>query len=324
VTSGPVLYLHPGLPKTASSFLEARVFRHLKESGWSFNDDRVVAAARGVCFPEQSVAGPGLAERVRQTGCANVLLSYDAMCGDPYRSFADREAVLERLRAACGGLQVRVLLVVRRQAEWIESLYRQSLHEYYFTPFPKFVVWPDSPSGKAPYPSLAVRELSWSEIAEGFASAFGRESVTVLPYELLVQRPEDFIARLGRFFGVAIPMPEAAERVNRGYGALSCAIAVRVNPFLREKSRFGFLPNRPFYYALKEKRGRRPWGLLFRWSSKLSLRYFLQQYVDRFFWSPPRLLTVADKQRVTAVCAADNRRLASFTDADLAALGYTG
>ena len=250
-----------------------------------------------------------------------MLLSYDALCGDPYASFADRAAVLGRLAAACDGLTVNVLLVVRRQAEWTESIFRQSLHEYYFTPFRRFVAWPEDGDRKG-YPRLAVNALDWNAIASGFADAFGRESVTVLPYELLAREPGAFVARLSEFFEVPLALPAADDVVNRGYGALSIRLALALNPLLREKSRFGFLPNRPFYYALKARRHRRIYGRLFRLSARISLRALLQRTVDRYFWSPPRLFDAAEKERLMQHCAEGNRRLNEFCPVALSEFGY--
>lgn len=317
----PVLCIHPGLPKTASTFLETRVFRQLRDQGWSFNAPSVVDAARAIAYPDQNTGDPALSEAVRATGATRVLLSYDALCGDPYASFADRAAVLERLVRACDGLSVKVLLVVRRQAEWTESIFRQSLHEYYFTPFRKFVVWPED-RDRSGYPRLAVDALDWSAIASAFAAAFDRERVTVLPYELLAREPDAFIGCLSDFFDAPLEPPPADDVVNRGYGARSIRLALALNPLLREKSRFGFLPNRPFYYALKARRHHRIYGRLFRLSARLSLRALLQRTVDRYFWSPPRLFDTAQKERVMARCAEGNRRLADFCPVPLDDFGY--
>lgn len=317
----PTLFVFPGLIKTGTTFLERHVFSFLYRPQWSFNDPHVVEAARAVAFPEQGIAGPNLAEAVCNTGKARVLLSYDALCGDPYRSFEDRTTVLNRLSRSCEGLSVKVLLVVRRQAEWIESAFRQSLQEYYFRPFRKCVVWPESGDCDG-YPRFSVTELDWSAISGGFADFFGKKSVTVLPYELFAHKPNIFFFHLSEFLETTISQPQNVGLVNRGYGALSIRCALVLNPLLREKSRFGFLPNRPFYYALKARRHRQGYGRLFRLSSQLSLRMFLQQTVDRYFWSPPRLFDATEKERVMMLCAEGNRRLAGYCPVDLANFGY--
>jgi len=318
----PILYLHPGLPKAASSFLTARVFSQLRSVGWSVNDRAVVAAARAIAYPKENTSGASLADAIHATQRSRSLMSYDALCGNPYGSFEDRVEILRRLEQACDGVSVRVLLLVRRQAEWIESIFKQSLHEYYYTPFSRFVVWSAGTDKSQRFPSVVVDRLDWGALAEGFVKTFGKSNVMVLPYESLSQDVTGFIGRLSGFLGAPLTVPENSERVNRGYGDMSCRIALMLNPLLREKSPYGFLPNRPFFYALKARRHLPIYGRLFRLSSRLSVRSALQGVVDRHFWSPAHLLTPDEKVRVMARCSEGNRRLASLTGLDLAGLGY--
>lgn len=320
--AGPIVYLHPGLPKTASSFLSARVFSQLRSAGWSVNDPAVVAAARAIAFPKAPSSAPSLADAVHATRRPRVLISYDGLCGNPYRSFEDREEILNRLERACAGVSVRVLLVVRRQAEWIESIFKQSLHEYYYTPFSRFVVWTPGDEKSQRFPSVVVERLDWGALADGFVRAFGENNVLVLPYEFLSRDSTGFIERLSGFLDAPLDVPDYSSKVNRGYGDLSCRVALMVNPLLREKSPYGFLPNRPFFYALKKRRHRPIYNRLFQLSSRLSLRALLQGVVDRHFWSPARFFGADEKVRVMARCSEGNRRLASVTGLDLATLGY--
>ena len=319
--NAPTLFIFPGLPKTGTTFLERHVFSGLPRSRWSFNDPGVVEAARAVAFAEQDIGSPNLAKAVCDAGAERALLSYDALCGDPYKSFRNRAIVIERLARSCDGLSVKILLMVRRQADWIESIFRQSLHEYYFRPFRRCIVWPED-GDKNGYPRFSVSEFDWSAISRDLANAFGKDSVTVLPYELFVHEPDVFFFQLSEFLETPIERPLDAGVVNRGYGALSIFCALILNPLLREKSRFGFLPNRPFYHALKARRHQRGYGRLFRLSAKLSLRTFLQRTVDRFFWTPARLFDATEKERVMTICAEGNRRLSEYCPVDLTRLGY--
>jgi hypothetical protein len=313
------LHIHVGLPKTASSFLEGR-FKTFEAKGWSINDPKLIDIARGCAFPE--CAEPGMTfARVLKHERRPTLISYDALCGDPYTSFADRKVVLERLATSCGDIPVKIFMMVRRQPDWIESIFRQSLHEYYFTPFRHFVRWPGEQSQRH-YPSVDIDQLDWNGIVEGFVRAFGSQAVCVLPYEMLSTDAVAFMSILSAHLGETIEAGSHDRVVNRGYGALSCSIALAINPWLREKSRFGLIPNRPFYYALKKRRTQPIYGRLFAWSSRLSLRSLLQNYVDRHFWSPPRLFNGDEKAKIIEICTPANKRLAPFTKADLTAYGY--
>lgn len=160
------LILHVGLPKTASSFLENNLFDQLsKLPNWSYNDPGIVAGIRNIVFPNQSSdKDVSLARAIEQLDQQNILVSYDGLCGDPYQSFANRMEILDRLKRAIPIVTVKIFFMTRNQADWIESIYRQSLHEYYCTPWKKFIIW--DYQSKVPYPSIRVHDLCWGTFAE--------------------------------------------------------------------------------------------------------------------------------------------------------------
>jgi hypothetical protein len=84
------------------------------------------------------------------------------------------------LRRFTEGMQVTVLLIVRRQDTFIESCYAQQIKEGRCLSFEEF------------YYPVSVNRLSWLKIADAFAQQFGQQSVKVMPFEAIYTEPEEF------------------------------------------------------------------------------------------------------------------------------------
>ncbi len=190
-------YIHPGLPKTASSFLEKLVFTQLKDKGWSFNDQHLLSVLKESLLKEKNDS-QNLLQYLSKKKESNYLISYDALCGDPYASFEDRAAILNAISNLTNGLEIKILLTIRNQSDWVESIYKQSLHEYYYTPFNKFISW-KSNRKKVPYPSLNIQCLNWYSLYCDLNKIAESKNICVLPLELMKKETERFIDIMGIF-----------------------------------------------------------------------------------------------------------------------------
>lgn len=194
---------HIGLPKTASTFLQRRVFsghpdiayfgpgsggaveRALREIPRIAESDFVLGALRAECAP-QIAAAPG-----RKT-----LFSSEALTEGTNISHKVRA---QRLKALfnCDG----VILVVRRQDELLESIYLQyakGLGSKYsrLEPFGTWLeqLWANCES------AAQMRRLRFYDIATAHAAVFGSDNVHVLLFEELRASPEAFLKRIYGIF----------------------------------------------------------------------------------------------------------------------------
>lgn len=199
--------LHIGLPKTATSLLQslfdptgtsrgqvARCFIPLSEA---FNSNKVLYEprsnkARGSKIQRSDASRLGKSVvKTLQTDRPEYLydfLSLEGICGfslSPLRSSALWAGALEQLAK-----DYEILLVVRNQYDWTESIFKQLVHiENRFRKRFRFdQIY--GPNGFIPF-----CELDWCELVETWQS-FGFE-VKVLPYELLLQNRDEFFLALG-------------------------------------------------------------------------------------------------------------------------------
>ena len=100
----------------------------------------------------------------------------------------------------------KVLIVIREQAEWLNSAYKYSINEL--------------PAGQrsfadyceTPYGNVLLQAGHYDQTIRAYADEFGGERVCVLRYEDITEAPDSFAARLCAFVGVsARPLPSRRE-----------------------------------------------------------------------------------------------------------------
>ena len=83
----------------------------------------------------------------------------------------------------------RILLIVREQRRWLPSWYQQRIKAYETQTMSQLI---DS----AMFRDEIVPALCYADVAAEYEAAFGPGSVSVVPFELLARRPQDFAARV--------------------------------------------------------------------------------------------------------------------------------
>jgi hypothetical protein len=169
-----------------------------------------------------------------------------------------------------------------------------------------------------------VKTLDWGVYVRNYYENFGKDNVLVLPYEMMIHHFDEFLDRLYRFMGVEPYIPETVETANRGYSALSVKVALLLNRFIHSRgNRVGFIPNRPFIWYLLKRRDR---SLLFRIllgiSSRMSLSWFLQKVVERFYYRQADPLGPERKREILEYYVDRNREYSRLIGIDLARYGY--
>ena len=108
----------------------------------------------------------------------------------------------------------KVLMVIREQADWLNSAYKYSINEL--------------PAGsrsfadycETPYGNVLLQAGYYDATIRAYADVFGGARVCVLRYEDITEAPELFAARLCAFIGVsARPLP--SQRENQSHAQLA-------------------------------------------------------------------------------------------------------
>lgn len=190
--------VHIGFPKTATTFLQTRVFPALVDDGFVYVGKEAAARCLASLIDDDDTIfdAHGLRERVEWSAPsgANALFSFEGLTGHHYRcGFVNRSQIARRLRAA--GFD-RALITIRNQFDVLESAYKQYVKSGGVLRYRDYVTFdPTRPR------YLDARYFDYRLIYELYARTFGRDRVLVLQYERLGE--PDFVERLRGFVGAA-------------------------------------------------------------------------------------------------------------------------
>jgi len=301
------IVLHTGFMKTGTTFLQNGVFPALPQVAlYSYADGRPfvdmgIRVRKGA--PESTwPAEIGILHGWTARSDRPVqLFSWEGLVGGYLADYAQFPDLTRFLKTAFH--DAHILLVIRRQGDMAESLYRQSLQTYHWPTVETFLnrtaggYGAFQPAGQA---NIDVRSLNFLRFVEGYEAAFGAERVHVVPYEWLRADPERFYAALSAALGTNVTTPSRVGADNRGYSVLAAGVARTLNPLFRtEHNPRGVLDPRV-----------------------VDLRGFLQRVVDRAIPAKGDLIPAEWRREITALHAADNRALDARRGLGLAALGY--
>ncbi|MFV8755564.1 sulfotransferase [Nannocystaceae bacterium ST9] len=241
------IVLHVGLHKTATTFLQDRVFPELPG----------VAFVHPLHYPQAS-DGPierfmlelffrnpacidldrhraAIASWLDRVEAQTVLISSEAIVGWPIENHSNLANNSELLHAVFPAAQV--ILVVRRQDKWLESAYAQLLKAGFSTSIERYVNWSPRTRSFEGYnvglykgPNLDARDLDWAAFDRHYRRRFGEQAVLTLPFELFADDAPAFLRAIYEFLAVDEgPQPDTRERVNERWSGVTAGLAKLVN-----------------------------------------------------------------------------------------------
>lgn len=190
----PPVYIHVGFPKTATTWLQSRIFPVHKGIVYE-NGDAVFGGVPRDMQPEDEIR-EHLASLRRRTK-SPVLFSFEALTGMclPTRKEGNMRRTPHEMAEALKRIvpDAHILLTIREQGDMLESTYRQ----YVF-------------GGYAMTPAKALDETDWvrlfldyNELVRTYELLFGNENVWVGTYEQIRSSPQDFLDELFTYMGVS-------------------------------------------------------------------------------------------------------------------------
>lgn len=171
------------------------------------------------------------------------LISDEALVGDFYRlKLMNSKIVADRLRQIFPG--ARIIVTIRNQYDFMESLYKQYLYRGGVKKFRAFVNYKNGdfrPTHLRWNLSVDIAMFDYLRLIEYYERLFGKENLLVVPYELLQTDPKLFIQTLFSWMGLDETPSFENEMYNGGYGAVQVSLARMFNRFLRSELNEGAL-----------------------------------------------------------------------------------
>ena len=190
--SSPIV--HIGYPKCASTWLQSDVFPLFRRRLYQKIGSPLWGELDKLLYQERYQAGR-LSDAVASAPHPVILSREGVVFSGRHRTSlrAGRKEIAERLKSELPG--ARILIVTRNQQSLVLSVYRQYIHRGGTVPFGRWLG-----GSSAGYTVDPAQYDFYAAVCE-YMNLFGRENVLVLPYELLLERPDMFLEGLASFSG---------------------------------------------------------------------------------------------------------------------------
>lgn len=310
------LLLHIGYHKTATTFLQNRLFNQARY-GFSSPVPREELRRLFLCADPFDCDPVALRTEVQplmdlsDPQCVAVL-SHEQFSGRPAgggfglrtrQRFMSLKEIADLLHGSFP--EARVLIVVREQRSMVASAYKFLVNGWQGRLSASIEQFLDqSPMEHEQYaPLFEPESLCYHRLVGYYQKLFGQEAVLVLPYEWMREDRGAFINRIRAHVGLPATDSHPMGRANVSTSALECAIA-------RPLKRLLSSPNRPGSYSRWEERAERLAAALARPLPK-ALHVRVEERLRRCI-----------AERLEGFYAESNAELARLTGIDLRALGY--
>ncbi|MDZ7787695.1 MAG: hypothetical protein U5K73_06085 [Halofilum sp. (in: g-proteobacteria)] len=231
--TAPDVVLHIGLHKTATRFLQRAVFAQLDPERFLVNPPALTHALKqALWFPSDETrrrAREAAATARSEAGDRTLLVSEPGISGDMYSSHEDWRENLELVHELFP--DATIVYFVRRQSDWLQSAYRQSLVKGPGVPIEFFLNYREGDFqprharilGRAR--NLNALELRFADIYRGYVDRFGAEKVYLFRQEDLKKTPQPVYRRLAESLGIeSLPEPPSRVSSNPAFSALAISI----------------------------------------------------------------------------------------------------
>lgn len=193
------LLLHPGFHKTATSWLQSKVFsdRRLFRSLMDHQEIHDLFVAPHDFFFDPAATTNRIAS-LREGASAGVVdvISSEILSGNIILGSRESAMLADRLGATCG--EAKVLLTIRSQRSIIKSVYQQYVKRGGRFDIEDYLSFQPEPG----YAWLDLETLKFDRVCDAYANHFGAENVLALPQELLKKDRVQYIRTLCGFAGL--------------------------------------------------------------------------------------------------------------------------
>lgn len=207
------MYIHIGLPKAASTWLQDYVMGNA-DLGFcrpKIGSDLMKAFVyeHGFDFDAAAVRAMYDAHRDDQPNTVS-WLSYERLAGIAASGGYDTKEIADRIAAVFP--EAKVLIVIREQKSIILSNYKQSIKAGGVAPLAAYLNTP-KPHVTRPMPRFSFKYFEYHRLIAYYQQLIGVDNVLVLPYEFLQEDPRAFVTRIVTFADMPEPSDAVLDRI---------------------------------------------------------------------------------------------------------------
>ncbi len=326
------IIIHIGFPKALSTFLQKNIFPFMPstyfEGKYRSNDNPITKIIRDIISNKNPLnfdyakKKERLEKFIDKIGEDNIIISFEALFGCYSNNYRDRKFIIDLLKIFFP--DVKILVILRRQDDFIESLYKQMLSAGYSISFYNYINYKNSILGDYKYRkglNIDVKELNFYNYIQYCITVFGTSNIVVIPFEYFIESNSGFLRYLFKTTNLPPIYPDHFKIENRSYSLISSYLALFFNRFfISPYNTLGFIPEKPFNKYLSSKSSK-PIKLVLKISNAMSLRNMLKK-IDEIYYIKYKCCNAVIREKIMAIHNDSNYKLNELVDFDLKKYGY--
>ena len=328
------LVIHVGQSKALSTFLQKRIFPFLTDTYFEGSHKgeqnpitlliRKIIAYKDPLNFEYEKERRILHKFIQNIEQSNVVISCEALFGNFTANYRDKKLIIDLLKDFFP--QARILIILRCQDQWLESMYKQLISIGYSIRVDQYLNYEKNQFGTHSYKNFInvdVRELNYFNYVKYCIRQFGQQNVIVMPFEAFRKDNTKYLQFLYDKTELPHFYPESYHVENKSLSLVSSHIALWLNRFLvRPYNQLGFIPEKPLFDFFEENAKRhKAWERLAKVSRKCTLRFLLQN-LDRAFYIKHNFIDQHKRDTIRDFHSEDNRKLSKLIKWHLQEYGY--
>jgi len=233
------IYIHIGLPKTASTFLQLRLFPKLKNDQIFYSQDLSRILTEIIRADEKSEDKiKELYSKIEKINSQTILISNETFFGSYFNNYDNFNKNMNLISEIFP--QANIIVVLRNQIDWLSSIYKQFVRQGGVVSFNRFLNFRNNKfnlARKTFYKNINALDFDWGEKTDYLNNVFGQNNVKVLFYENLAKEPERFLLNLENILGTSVGNVDFSIKVKKGFSLPALRTARFLNlvwrPFVR-------------------------------------------------------------------------------------------
>ena len=227
------IYLHIGTHKTGSTLIQNALaakhndllkenIKYLEKPGFFYAG---LQNLKGVEKSFIKLVKKEVHEAFISSGCSNVVISNEALSGDYNIGYQNVNNIVGNLSKALKEYDVKIIIYIRRQDDFVESMYTQKIHIGESLAFNEYIK------------SINTEDFNWYNIINSYAQYFGKDNIFVKIYhKKYYPKAESILYDFSHTIGSnSLVYYQGNKTPNRGYSRAAMEIARLVNPYLTGK-----------------------------------------------------------------------------------------
>ena len=251
------IYLHIGLHKTATTFLQNNVFNKFDDSELIYNPYNLSQLLNNIFklpqYKDETITQFKKELLLLEQLNTDLFISYEIMSGNLfscYDNYDEHACILQQLFE---GYQVEIIIVLRYQTDWLISTYRESVHEHHYQDINAFLNIKEASFEKqintnSEYANCNALSLDYFGIIKTYQTLFNNENVHILFFEDFLKDKSAFIRSFENILGCRLKIQKfKSEITNRGYSSNGIFLLLKIVRLL-EGVKLKFLVPRPIFF----------------------------------------------------------------------------